>query len=287
MDEHLGRFRRATWANLLGNTLKIVIEGAIGVAFGSTALIANAGHSIADLAASVVVHIWGPTAFEPPDTTHQHGHDRFEPLTALIAGGALIPLGGILLYESIQKYLHGNEATFSIFLVGALLFSMVDMYSTYRYTERLNQTVNSSSLHSLARDCLNDFYTIIAALVGVIGVWAGYPVLDPVAGALISLVVMHEGVELARENISYLLDRAPPKEAQEQILATIEDHPDVHGVHDVAMYYSGTDIEVEFHAEVDADRTFEDAHALETDLIQTLQRENDVSDVHVHLDPSS
>ncbi|WP_223302187.1 cation diffusion facilitator family transporter [Haladaptatus sp. R4] len=247
-----------------------VIEGAVGVAFGSTALIANAGHSVADLAASGVVHIWGPTAFEPLDTTHQHGHDRFEPLTALIAGGALVPLGGILLYESVEKYLRGNEATFSIFLVGALLFSMVDMYGTYRYTERLNQIVNSSSLHSLARDCLNYFYTIIAALVGVLGVWAGYPVLDPVAGALISLVVMKEGVELARENVSYLLDRAPPKETQEQILATIEDHPDVHGVHDVAMYYSGTDIEVEFHAEIDADRPFEDAHALETDLIQTF-----------------
>jgi cation diffusion facilitator family transporter len=164
---------------------------------------------------------------------------------------------------------------------------MIDMYGTYRYTERLNQTVNSSSLHSLARDCLNDFYTIIAALVGVIGVWAGYPVLDPVAGALISVVVMHEGVELARENISYLLDRAPPKEIQEKILATIGDHPAVHDVHDVAMYYSGTAIEVEFHVEIDADRTFEDVHALETDLIQTLQREHDVSDAQIHLDPSS
>lgn len=287
MDEQLEKFRRATWANLLGNTAKIIAEGVIGLTFGSTALVANAGHSVADLAASVVVHIWGPTAFEPPDSTHQHGHGRFEPLTALIAGGALIPLGGVLLYESVHKFLVGNETTFSVFLIGALIFSMVDMYSTYWYTDRINQTVDSSSLHSLARDCLNDFYTIIAALVGVIGVWAGYPIFDPLAGALISLVVMKEGVELARMNISYLLDRAPPEDVQEAIHTSILEHPNVEGIHDVAIYYSGTEIEVEFHAEVSAERSFEDAHALETELMEKLQRERSVSDVHIHLDPIS
>jgi divalent metal cation (Fe/Co/Zn/Cd) transporter len=129
----------------LGNTLKIVVEGSAGLIFGSAALVANAGHSVADLAASLVVHIWEPTTYEPPDSTHQHGHQRFEPLTALLAGGVLIPLGGLLLYESVQKYLHGDELTFSIYLLGALIFSMVDMYLTYWYTERINQTIDSSS----------------------------------------------------------------------------------------------------------------------------------------------
>jgi cation diffusion facilitator family transporter len=285
MNERLRAFRRATWANLLGNTLKIVVEGAIGVAFGSAALIANAGHSVADLAASLVVHLWGPTAFEPPDRTHQHGHQRFEPLTALFAGGILVPLGLILLYESVLKYLHGAEPTFSIYLVGALIFSMGDMYLTYTYTDHINQTVGSSSLTSLARDCLNDFYTIIAALIGVIGIWAGYPVADPLAGALISLVVVREGVELARTNIAYLLDRAPPEDVQDAICTTVVEHSGVRGVHDFTTYYSGTAIEVEFHAEIDPEQSVEDAHALETELIHTLQTRHDIGDVHIHLDP--
>lgn len=287
MDDRLDAFRRATWANLLANTLKTIVEGSVGLAFGSAALISNAGHSVADLAASVVVHVWGPTAFEPPDSTHQHGHQRFEPLTALFAGGVLIPLGAVLLYDSVQKYLSGDELVFSIYLLGALVFSMVDMYLTYRYTERINQTVDSSSLHSLARDCLNDFYTIIAALVGVVGVWAGYPIFDPLAGALISLVVMEEGVELARTNIRYLLDSAPPEDVQAAIRTTIVEHPKVRNVHDFTTYYSGTDVEVEFHAEIDADQSLEDAHTLETELIRTVQSQHDVSDVHVHLDPTS
>lgn len=287
MDDRLDAFRRATWANLLGNALKIIVEGSVGLVFGSAALISNAGHSVADLAASVIVHVWGPTAFEPPDSTHQHGHQRFEPLTALIAGGVLVPLGAVLLYDSVQKYLSGDELAFSIYLIGALVFSMVDMYLTYRYTEHINQTVDSSSLYSLARDCLNDFYTIIAALVGVVGVWVGYPIFDPLAGALISLVVMEEGVELARTNIRYLLDSAPPEDVQSAIRTTIVEHPDVRNVHDFTTYYSGTDVEVEFHAEIDADQSLEDAHTLETELIRTVETQHDVNDVHVHLDPTS
>ncbi|HET7325520.1 MAG TPA: cation diffusion facilitator family transporter [Halococcus sp.] len=286
MDDRVGSFRRATWANLAGNTLKIVVEGGIGLTFGSAALVANAGHSVADLVASIVVHIWGPTAFADPDAEHQHGHERFEPLTALFAGGILVPLGLLLLYESIQKLLTGAEPGFSPYLLGALVFSMVDMYLVYRYTEHINRTVDASSLRSLARDCLNDFYTIIAALVGVIGVWFGYPALDPLAGGLISLVVVREGIELSRENIDYLLDRAPPADTQQAIREMILDHPDVLGIHDFTTYYSGTSIEVEFHAEVDRTQTLDEIHGLEIDVRRRLHERYDIGDVHIHLDPS-
>jgi len=72
-------FARASWANVLGNVVKIVAEGSAGLAFGSVALLADAAHSLADLVASVVVLVWGRSAFDEPDTTHPHGHDRIEP----------------------------------------------------------------------------------------------------------------------------------------------------------------------------------------------------------------
>ena len=43
------RFARATWANVLGNTGKILAEGSAGFLFGSAALLADAAHSVADL----------------------------------------------------------------------------------------------------------------------------------------------------------------------------------------------------------------------------------------------
>jgi len=61
----------------------------------------------------------------------------------------------------------------------------------------------------------------------------------------------------------------------------------VEGVHDLTVYYDGTDLEVEVHVEVDGQMmTLREAHDIETELVTGLRNLEDVGDVHVHLDPS-
>ncbi len=279
------RFARASWANVLGNTAKIVVEGAAGLAFGSIALLADAAHSVADLVASIVVLIWGDTRFDDPDTDHPHGHARIEPLTALFVGAVIVVLGGNLLYESARGLVDGTDVVFDILLVGALVFAMVDMYVVYWYTMRMNADIGSTALRALAVDCLNDLYTTVAALVGVIGIAFGYPVFDSLAGALVSLLVIYQGLVIARENLSYLSGEAAPEERQAHVRETLLENPHVHGVHDLAVFYDGPVLEVEGHVEVDGDLTLSEAHDLETTLITVVRDIEDVGDVHIHLDP--
>lgn len=288
MAESSGRraFARASWANVLGNAAKIVVEGAAGLLFGSVALLADASHSVADLVASVVVLTWGDSSFADPDTTHPHGHDRIEPLTALFVGAVIVVLGLNLLYESIQGLAYGTEVRFSYLLVGALGFAVVDMYLVYRYTERVNEQLDSTALSALSKDCLNDIYTSVAAIVGVSGVFLGIPVLDPIAGAVVSLLVVYQGIEIGRENVDYLVGAAPPAERREEIAETLRAHPAVEGIHDLTVFYDGTALEVEAHVEVDGALTLREAHGIETDLIDGLRAVDAVGDAHVHLDPS-
>ena len=161
-------FARASWVNVLGNVAKIVAEGAAGYAFGSVALLADAAHSVADLVASVVVLVWGRSAFDEPDETHPHGHDRIEPLTALFVGAVIALLGLNLLYRSLEGIVSGTGVEFSPLLLVALVLSIVDMYLVYRYTVRVNERLESTALTALAVDCLNDIYTSIAAIIGVL-----------------------------------------------------------------------------------------------------------------------
>ncbi len=279
-------FTRASWANVLGNAVKIVVEGAAGLLFGSIALIADAAHSIADLIASVVVLIWGRSSFDEPDDTHPHGHERIEPLTALFVGAVIALLGLNLLYSSIQGIVSGTDVTFSYLLFGALLFAIADMYLVYRYTEYINADIGSTALAALATDCLNDIYTSIAALVGVVGILFGFPMLDPIAGGLVSILVVSQGVSIGRENLGYLVGAAGTPEQRERITETLRAHPDVEGVHDLTVYYDGTVLEVEVHVEVDGNMPFRQAHDIESDLVDDLRDLEDVGDAHVHLDPS-
>lgn len=280
------RFRRAAGVNVLGNAAKIAVEGTAGLAFGSVALLADAAHSVADLIASGVVLVWGGSRYDDPDTEHPHGHQRIEPLTALFVGATILLLGLFLLRESVEGLLGVPEVTASPLLIGALVFAMVDMYALYWYTTRVNESLGSTALAALATDCLNDIYTSIAALVGVIGVLFSFPVLDPVAGALVSLLIIYQGVEIARENVTYLVGAAPPEGDRDRIVESLRGHAAVEGVHDLTVFYDGTDIEVEVHVEVDGEMTLREAHDVETELVARLRALENVGDVHVHLDPS-
>ncbi len=279
-------FLKVSWMNVLLNALKIVVEGSIGLLTGSIALTADAAHSVADPLASGVVLIWGRSVHEDADDSHPHGHDRFEPLSALFVGGMLILLGLKLLYDSGHSLLTGVTAEYSLWLVAGLLFALADMYVCYWYTQYVNQELQLPSLRALAADSLNDLYTTGAALVGVLGMAVGYPVFDPVAGGIVSLLVIHQGIETSRENVQYLADSAPPKSEQKEIKDRIREHPGVHGIHDFVAYYSGHVIEVEFHAEVDRGLTVVEAHDIESELRERVRDIEPVSDVHIHLDPA-
>ncbi len=280
------QFTRASAVNVVGNLAKILVEAAAGLTFGSVALLADAAHSVGDLVASGVVLVWGRSVYADPDETHPHGHQRVEPLAALFVGTVILLLGLDLLYQSARSLFEGPTVVFSPLLVGALLFSMADMGLLYRYTRRVNATVDSSALEALAVDSLNDIYTSVAALAGVVGVFLGYPALDAVAGAVVSLLVIYQGGDVARENVTYLVGGAPSDAERRRVVEALRAHPAVRGVHDVAVFYDGTDLEVEAHLEVDGELTLVEAHDIESDIVASLESMAAVGDVHLHLDPA-
>ncbi len=280
------RFRRAAGVNVAGNAAKIAVEGAAGIMFGSVALLADAAHSVADLVASAVVLVWGGSRYDDADSEHPHGHQRIEPLTALFVGAIIFLLGLVLLRESALGLIGTPEVSANPVLIGALLFAMADMYALYWYTTRVNVELESTALAALATDCLNDIYTSLAAMIGVIGAFLELQILDPIAGGVVSLLVMYQGVEIARENVTYLIGAAPPADDRNRVTEALRNHHAVVGVHDLRVFYDGTDLEVEVHVEVDGEMPLRRAHDIETELVTRLRSLEGIGDVHVHLDPS-
>ena len=285
MAEEKTAFLRASWVNVLGNVAKIAVEGSLGLAFGSLALVADAAHSLADLLASLVVLVWGRLSYRGPDSNHPHGHERVEPLTALFVGVTLIGLAVKIFLDAVTAIRQGPGIQYSPLLVLGLAFAIADMLLVYWYTDRTNRELGSPGLKALATDALNDVYTSFAAVLGVFGAGVGMPIVDPLAGALVSVLVMHQGFQIARENIRYLTGSAPPAAEVEAIEDLVRAHPDVHGVHNLRCHYVGAAVEVELHAEVPGDLTLKAAHDLETELRNTVLERPAVGDVHVHLDP--
>lgn len=279
-------FRFGSWANIVGNLVKIVLEGAVGFWFGSLALVADAAHSLGDLFASGVVLVVGGWAFKDGDDDHPHGHHRFEPVASLVVAGVLFVLAAKLIHDAHGALVKGPEISFDPVLVAVLGVAIGIKLATYWATVRLNDGVGSTGLDALAVDCLNDVYASVAAVVGVVGAAAGYPVFDPIAGGVMAAVIAWQAGGIARENVGYLVGEAASEEKRNEIRSMVVSHTAVHGVHDMKVFYVGPVLEVEFHAEVDGNLALREAHEVETELMKLVRNVEDVEDAHVHLDPS-
>jgi cation diffusion facilitator family transporter len=278
--------RRVTVVVLLGNLGLFLAKGVVWWFTGSLALEAEAINSLSDSVYSLVVVAGIYLTTQPADTKHPHGHERIEPFVSLFVATGIFAAGGGILYQAGTAILAGRYVvTTGPAAVGVLVVAAVAKYGLYRYCLAVGRGRNSPAVVATALDNRNDSLAAGAALTGVLGARLGYPVLDPVAAAIVAVAVLYTGVEIVRDNVNYLVGRAPSEELRARIVERALEHPDVEGVHDVVAHYVGPEIDVSLHVEVEGHHTLYEAHDIETTVVDAIREIPEVDDVFVHVDP--
>ncbi|WP_231185281.1 cation diffusion facilitator family transporter [Haladaptatus sp. DYF46] len=281
-----GAIRTAGAIILTANLLLAVAKGAVWFQTGSLAVGSEAINSLADSIYSLVVLAGLYLTTQPPDFDHPHGHERIEPFVSLFVALGVFAAGGLVLFRAGTSILSGNVAsTTSLLAVGVLVGTGVVKYGLFRYCLRVGEDVNSPALVAAGLDNRNDILTAGAALVGVLGARIGLPILDPIAAGVVSFGILYTGWEIVRDNVDYLVGRAPPEDLRASIVQRALSHPDVEGVHDVVAHYVGPEIDVSMHIEVQGDRTLIEAHDIETEVMHSIQDIPRVDDAFIHVDP--
>jgi cation diffusion facilitator family transporter len=268
------------------NALLFVAKGGVYLETGSLAVGSEAVNSLADAAYSLVVVAGLYLTTRPPDFEHPHGHERIEPFVSLFVALGIFAAGGVVLWQAGTAVLDGTvTVTRSPIAVAVLVGTALTKYLLYRYCLRVGTENRSPALVATALDNRNDILTAGAALVGVLGAAAGFPLLDPLAAGVVAVGILYTGVEVVRDNVDYLVGAAPPEDLRAEIVERALAHEDVEGVHDVIAHYVGPEIDVSLHVEVAGDRTLREAHDIETDVVERIGALAEVDDVFVHVDP--
>src|ERR1700720_4011360 len=115
---------RAALASIAVSALLTVAKFAAGLASGSLAVLSEAGHNLADVAATALTYFAIRIANKPADEEHQFGHAKVEPLAALLETGFLFALAVYILIEAIKR-LAGNDTIIEAnsFVFGVLIVS--------------------------------------------------------------------------------------------------------------------------------------------------------------------
>jgi cation diffusion facilitator family transporter len=267
------------------NALLALATGGIYLLTGSVAVESIAVNSLSDVVYSIVVIAGLYLTTQPPDISHPHGHERIEPFVALFVALGIFAAGVAVLWNAVRSILTGSIAVAGLRAMGVLIGAAVVKFLLYRYCLRMSETYNSPVIEATALDNRIDVFASGAALVGVIGASLGIRLLDPIAGAVVSIGILYTGVDIVRDNFGYLVGMAPPSDLREEILERALSHPEVEGVHDVVPHYVGPEVDVSLHLEIEGDRTLIEAHTIETEIVESIRDIPKVDDVFVHLDP--
>ena len=262
-------------ANLFLSLVKFV-----GGMFGnSMALMADAIHSLSDLITDVVVYFSHGVGQLPPDKNHPYGHGRAETIGTTVVGLLIIITGLGVAYkawETInQPIVKTPGAMASIIAVLSILINE----GLYHYTHKIGKISKSPSLMANAWHHRTDAISSVAALVGILGAWNGYSIMDPIAGGLVGLMVCKVGFDFSRKGFRDLMDTALNEEKTKRILSILNEIPEVLHFHDLRSRTIGGEVLMDVHILVDSELTVTEGHQ-----VAEVVRRNIIKAFLVHVD---
>lgn len=290
MEENRTRLRegsRGAWMGIIGNLGLAALKGIAGVVAGSTAMVADAFHSLADLTGSVIVLVAFRFANQPADQCHPYGHGKAESLAAALVGLILVFIGAGVGWSALKGIWAGTEAVPGLIALYMAIISIVIKEGMFQYKIRLGKKLRSPALIASAWEHRSDAYTSVAALMGIGGARLGYPIMDPLAGAVVSLAVIKIGIDIGREGIAQLMDRVP----EQAVLAQLEDLAasveGVEGVQKIWVRSMGSYLLVDITIAVRGTATVREGHDVAVAVRDAIRRHHkDVLRVFVHVDPT-
>lgn len=224
---------RVSWNTIIGNVTLSAFKLWAGIVGRSAAMLSDAVHSLSDVLSTIVVIIGVKLANQKADKEHPYGHERFESVAAILLAVMLCTTGLGIGYGGIRTILAGNYSTIAIpgalALIAAIL-SIATKEGMYWYTRAAAKKIHSSALMADAWHHRSDALSSIGSFLGILGARIGFPVLDSVACIIICLFIVKAAIDIFRDAISKMTDRACSDELEAQLRTTILAQKDVAGI---------------------------------------------------------
>ncbi|RPH59792.1 MAG: cation transporter [Chloroflexi bacterium] len=271
------------------------LKTAIGILGNSPALLAEGINSTSDVAYYVVASVFVRMANKPADDEHPYGHQQLESIASVVVGSFIVTTAVAVFWDAVDKMwdlLSGSaksQGALDIALWVALLTVGIKLFLTF-YIRKLGRETNNPVVEAMAYDHRNDLFSAAAASLGIFLGQRGLPWIDPLAGAVVALLILRTGIFILRESSVQLMDAVPSKELAGQISAMLLETPGVPGVEqiqEVQAHRFGPHIVVNVTVGVDGNLSVLDgdqiANRVEALLCGSIPN---VKRVHVHYHPA-
>lgn len=273
------------------NILLAILKTSIGILGHSAALLADGINSTSDVAYYVIVRAFVGLARKPADDDHPYGHRQMESIAALVVGAFVITTAVTIFWDAVNKVydLWSGQTTASGASPWALIiavFTVAAKIGLTIATRKIGRQTKNPAVFALAYDHRNDIFAASAAALGIYLGRSGYAWVDPLAGALVALIILRTGIEILRESTDDLMDTVPGQELHAQILDTLKQVPGVLHLEEAQAHRFGPYLVINLTIGIDGSLSVTDGDRISTQVEQALYKEIDLLQrVHVHYHP--
>lgn len=278
------RAARISLATATGLTL---LKLAAAVATGSLAVLSSGIDSLLDILMSGANYMGIRQAEQPPDPKHPFGHGKFETIATIFQSLAIALSGCWLLYESVQRLIHGSELTRLGGGIIVLLFSSAASWKISSYLKKTARDTDSSALRADSLHFSMDVYTNLALMAGLAVIYFfDIAWLDPALSVLVGGYILFEAFRLLRYGMGDILDEQLPDSIREEVTRLLEQHRrDLLGYHRLRTRRAGSQKIIDFHLTVCRHLTVEESHKITDHLEKRIREKIPGTDVTIHIEP--
>lgn len=276
------------WVSIVSNLALAVVKFALGLALQSAGLIADAVHSLSDMASSVVVILGFRISRKPPDSEHPFGHAKAEYVATLVVSLLMIVAALQIGEEAVSGLLHGPGAARLLPLTWGVLAALVAMMLAKEamggFSRALGRAIRSDALAADAWHHRTDAISTGIVILGLGGRNVGLPWLDGVAGLVLAVWIAYEGAKLAYDAVSPLLGESATPADIEALRTLAQGVPEVVSTHDIKVHKYGDFWFTTLHCELSDRLNVHQMHEVSV-LIETRVLKRFPGECVVHMDP--
>lgn len=280
---------RVTWVGAVVDLVLAVVKIVVGYVAHSQALIADGVHSFSDLVTDAAVLYAAKHSQQDADEEHPYGHGRFETVTTVGLGIALLGVAvGISLDAGFRLIHPETQVTPGLMALVVAGISIFSKEALYRYTVFVADRHKSPMLKANAWHHRSDALSSVIVLAGVGGSMAGIKSLDAIAAIGVGIMIAKIGWTLSAHSIRELVDTSLEPERVAAIRKAILSVDGVVSLHILRTRRMAGEALVDVHIQVAPTISVSEGHYIsETVRARVIKQIEEVADVMVHIDPEN
>lgn len=279
---------RGMWAlkiSLAGLLVTAILQVVIVAVSGSVALLADTIHNFSDALTAIPLGLAFWLSRRARNPRYTYGYGRAEDLAGVIIVLMIAFSAFEAIRQSILRFITPEPITNLGWVAVAAIIGFFGNEMVALFRIRVGKEIGSAALIADGYHARTDGFTSLAVLAGAIGVWLGYPILDPLIGLGIGIAILGIVWKTAQDMWHRMMDAVEP-ELYITFKNTASHVNGVMDVHSAALRWVGHRLWGEMHVTVNCKLSVLEGHRIIEEVRHTLFHNFPaLVEVTVHADP--